>query len=231
MTDRESVDVAIEQLKGFLQRVVIPLKAAKVHLVAHSMGNMVVLKALSDLSELEPSRRPVIGEIIDAAPDVAPDVFGQFAAKIQTGGGNLTVYASAADKALWLSQWLWDRPRVGYITGNGPELIKGVDVIDITSAGMSLFAINHDVYASSPVVVSDMRSILVGERPPDRRTKEFSPVSSQEGKYWIYRGLMENSKWQPRDATYLRPASLTVNSYDVVTLSLFVPSMKNQGVA
>ena len=189
MTDRESVDVAIEQLKGFLQRVVIPLNAAKVHVVAHSMGNVVVLKALSDLSELDPSRRPVIGEIIDAAPDVAPDVFGQFAAKIQTGGGNLTVYASAADKALWLSQWLWDRPRVGYITGDGPELIKGVDVIDITSAGMALFAINHDVYASSPIVVSDMRSILVGERPPDRRTKEFSPVSSQKGKILDLRGL------------------------------------------
>jgi esterase/lipase superfamily enzyme len=192
--DRESVDVAIDKLKGFLQHVIIPLNADKVHVVAHSMGNQIVLKALSDLSELDPSRRPVIGEVVDAAPDVAPDAFGQFAAKIQAGGGNLTVYASAADKALWLSKLVWDRPRVGYITGDGPELIKGVDMIDITSAGMSLFATNHDVYASSPIVVADMRSILVGERPPDRRTKEFSPASSNKGKYWIYRALTEKAE-------------------------------------
>ena len=196
-TDRETVDIAIEQLKGFLQRVVVPLNAAKVHVVAHSMGNMVVLQALSDMSDFDPSRRPVIGEVIDAAPDVAPDVFGQFAAKIQTGGGNLTVYASAADKALWLSKWLWDRPRVGYISGDVPELISGVDVIDITSAGMAIFAINHDVYASSPIVVSDMRNIIGGERPPDKRTKEFSAVSSERGKYWIFHALSEKLEAMP----------------------------------
>ena len=192
MTDRESVD-AVEQLKGFLQRVVIPLNAAKVHLVAHSMGNMVALKALSDLSELEPARRPIIGEIIDAAPDVAPDVFGQFAAKIQTAGSNLTVYASAADKALWLSQWLWDRPRVGYITGDGPELVKDVDVIDITSAGMSLFAINHDVYASTPTVVSDEKHPCWRATAGSPDQKVF-PCQLAKGKYWIYRGLIENSE-------------------------------------
>jgi esterase/lipase superfamily enzyme/DNA-binding SARP family transcriptional activator len=192
-TDRETVDIAIEQLKGLLQRIVVPIGAAKVHLVAHSMGNLVLLRALSDLSEFEPSRRPVIGEIIDAAPDVAPEVFAQYAAKIRNGGGNLTVYASAADKALWFSKWLWGRPRVGYITTDGPSLIAGVDLIDITSAGMAIFAINHDVYAASPVVVSDMRRIIVGERPPDKRTKEFSQVDAEGGKYWIFRALEETA--------------------------------------
>lgn len=194
LTDRETVDIATEQLKGFLQRVVAPLGAAKVHLVAHSMGNMILLRALSDLSDVDPSRRPVIGEIIDAAPDVAPDIFAQFATKIRTAGGNLTVYASAADKALWISEWLWGRQRVGYIASDGPALITGVDLIDITSASMAIFAINHDVYASSPIVVADMRSILLGERPPDRRTKEFSKVSSKKGKYWIYRTFAQRSR-------------------------------------
>lgn len=193
-TDRETVDIATEQLKVFLQRVVARLGAAKVHLVAHSMGNMVLLRALSDLSDIDPSRRPFVGEIIDAAPDVAPDVFAQFATKIKSAGGNLTVYASAADKALWISEWLWGRPRVGYIADEGPALISGVDLIDITSAGMQIFAINHDVYASSPVVVSDMRSVILGERPPDRRTKEFSPTSSEKGKYWIYQAFTEQSQ-------------------------------------
>ncbi len=189
LTDRETIDIATEQFKDFLARVVVPLKASKVHLVAHSMGNLILLRALSDLSARDASRRPILGEVIDAAPDVAPGVFRQFAGKIQAAGGNLTVYASAADKALWLSNWLWDRPRVGYIPDDGPELISGVDLIDITRAGMALFATNHDVYASNPVVVADMRKILGGERPPEKRTKQFHPVDSQQGKYWVFRTL------------------------------------------
>jgi esterase/lipase superfamily enzyme len=186
-TDRETVDIATEQLKNFLQRVVAPLGAEKVHVIAHSMGNMVLLRALSDLTDGDATRRPAIGQVIDAAPDVAPEVFAQFSAKIRSKGGNLTVYASAADKALWVSKWLWGRPRVGYITGDGPTLIDGVDTIDITKAGMRLFSINHDVYASSPIIVADMRSILVGSGAPHERTKEFGAVKlPNKGQYWRY---------------------------------------------
>jgi esterase/lipase superfamily enzyme len=191
LTDWQTVDVPIEHLRGFLQGVIAPLNASKVHVVAHSMGNVVLLRALNQLMDLDPARRPVVGEIIDAAPDVAPEVFSQFATKIRAGGGNLTVYASAADRALVVSRWLWGRQRVGYIAGGTPELIDGVDLIDITRAGMALFAINHDVYASSPVVVSDMRNILLGERPPDKRTAEFTSVTTKKGKYWVYQGLKD----------------------------------------
>ena len=55
-----------------------------------------MLRALSDLSDADPSHRPVIGEIIDAAPDVAPDVFAAFAKDIQATGGKLTVSGGIA---------------------------------------------------------------------------------------------------------------------------------------
>jgi hypothetical protein len=77
-------------------------------------------------------------------------VFSQFATKIRAGGGNLTVYASAADRALVVSRWLWGRQRVGYIAGGTPELIDGVDLIDITR-GLCLEPRRRLGYAQYPV--------------------------------------------------------------------------------
>jgi esterase/lipase superfamily enzyme len=186
LTDRDTVDIAAEQLKHFLLQIVAPIDARKVHIIAHSMGNLVLLKALGELMDVPASNRPRIGEVIDAAPDVGRDVFEEFATKIMADGGKLTIYASAADKALFFSQWIWGRHRVGHISGSKPELIPGVDLIDITKAGMALFSLNHDVYAASPIVVADMRNILNDERPPDKRTKEFIPTTSPNGTYWVY---------------------------------------------
>jgi hypothetical protein len=61
-------------------------------------------------------------------------------------------------------------------------IVKGVDTID-TSAG--LFDMNHELYASNPILVADIRRIIEkGEWPPDKRTKEFEQVSSKDGIYW-----------------------------------------------
>lgn len=193
-SDRDAVSVGSEDLEIFLKQVVAKVGADKVHIIAHSMGNMIVLNALSDLGTWPSEERPSIGEILDAAPDVAPIVFSRFASKIGKAGGKLTVYASSADKALWLSQWLWGRSRVGFVSDEGPTLVRGVDTIDITNAGMAIFATNHDVYASNPFIVSDIRRLFAGDRPPHIRTKEFQRVASENGDYWYFRSLHPTSE-------------------------------------
>jgi hypothetical protein len=51
---------------------------------------------------------------------------------------------------------------------------------------MGLFSLNHDVYASNIVIVDDMRGILRGDRPPDKRTTEFTPLVEEGSTYWKY---------------------------------------------
>ena len=189
-SDTETVDIGAEHLRQFLEKVVVETKAAKVHSLP-TAGELVLLRALEKIGSDAPALRPVIGEIIEAAPDVDADVFKQKVESIKPMGANLTLYASASDKALWLSGWLRGAgARAGFISENRPLIVAGIDTIDITRAGTDLFGLNHDVYSTSPGIIADMRRIFEsGERPPDKRTREFEPVASKEGTYWRLRPL------------------------------------------
>ena len=78
------------------------------------------------------------------------------------------------------------RPRAGFI-GDKALIAPGVETIDVTDAGTSYFALNHDVYASNPVLVEDMQRILKDrQHPPDQRTGAFEPVAANDGTYWRY---------------------------------------------
>jgi esterase/lipase superfamily enzyme len=160
-------------------------KVNKIHFIAHSMGNMVLLDALDRIAAARPPY--AIGEIISAAPDVDRDLFGRVTKSIRSAGGRFTLYASRSDWALRVSEWRWGNAPAGFFR-NAPLIVAGVDTIDITAAGTSLFALNHDLYTSSPVLVADMRRIIhLGERPPDKRTDEFERLDSKEGVYWRLR--------------------------------------------
>jgi esterase/lipase superfamily enzyme/Flp pilus assembly protein TadD len=187
--DSDTVDLAADHLEEFLEKVVAETKATKIHFVAHSMGNMVLLRALDRVGSDRPALRPAIGEIIHAAPDVDPDTFAKIAKRIKARGANITLYASSSDWALWASGKARSRPRAGFISKESPLIVAGVDTIDITRAGTGLFGLNHDTYSESPTIVGDMRRIIArGERPPDRRTKEFEAVVAKEGgTYWRLR--------------------------------------------
>lgn len=196
--DSKTADLAVPHLKHFLEKIVGEMGVTKIHFIAHSMGNKLLLRSLAQIVEKDPDLRPRIGEIIDAAPDVDADEFAQLVDKIKTGGAKFTLYAAETDKALWLSGALRHRPRAGFINGKplivrdeaGKEVIA--DTIDITNGGKGawydLFALNHDLYSSNPIIVGDMKRIIEqSERPPDKRTKEFEEVRSAERTYWRLR--------------------------------------------
>jgi len=188
-SDRETVDLATAHLKQFLDRIVAETNVARIHFVAHSMGNMVLLRALERIAADASKPRYAIGEIITASPDIDPDLFVEMTKTIRAKGGGFTLYASRGDWALRISGWFRDRARAGFIQGK-PLIVPDVDTIDITAAGTNLFAWNHDLYASNPILVADMRRLFErSERPPDKRTKDFERVEAKEGIYWRLRPL------------------------------------------
>jgi esterase/lipase superfamily enzyme/Tfp pilus assembly protein PilF len=184
--DRDTVDIAADHLRDFLQRIVAETKVTRIHFIAHSMGNMVLLRALDRVAREDANLRGLIGEVIEAAPDVDATVYRHLLEAINPEQlHKFTLYAARADWALRISGWLRGNARAGYVSKDQPLIVKGVDTIDITSAGTSLFDMNHDLYASNPILVGDIRRIIEkGEWPPDKRTKEFEQVSSKDGTYW-----------------------------------------------
>ncbi len=193
-TDRASADKAAGSLADFLGMVEAATGVETIHLIAHSMGNRVLLPALVKIVRDAKSRvRLKIGEVILAAPAVPRKEFFQWIDELGHHGlHRFTLYASATDKALWAGFWREGLTVLaGYVDGDHPLLNANVQTIDLSEAGtIGLTNLNHDVFASNPVMTEDMRQLLqTGQRPPHKRvpTLEQRSAESKAGTYWYYR--------------------------------------------
>ncbi len=181
--DRAIADQSAESLAQFLQQVQQITGDARIHIVAHSMGNRVLLPALA--SATSTAVRAKIGEVILAAPAVPQVEAMRWLDQLNEQGlRHFTLYASKVDLAMWAALAFTEGTLLAGHSYNGqPFLHPGLESIDISEAGLTL-DLNHDVFASNPVMVEDMRQLLQkGVRPPDHRLSTLEP----RGSYWYYR--------------------------------------------
>jgi esterase/lipase superfamily enzyme len=178
--DRDNAQLAADPLRKFLETVVAETKAKRIHIIAHSMGNVALNEAFQSM-DTEALNKLNLGEMVLASPDLDPDLFQRTYLRLQMRG-------ATSDWALWSSSWLRDRPQLGYIPAGGPKrIVPGTDLIDITAVNADIFSLNHDLYANSPAVISDLRRLLKeGKRPPETRTVELKKLSVKSGVYWRY---------------------------------------------
>ena len=103
-----------------------------VSIIAHSMGNQLLLPTLRNLDRKNPEVAR-INQIILAAPDVDRDSFQFLATQIRGIGQGMTMYASSNDVALSISRrFAGGIPRAGDVpVGVGPIVVAGVDTIDV----------------------------------------------------------------------------------------------------
>ncbi len=158
-----------------------------VNVLAHSMGNVVVLDALANNAR---TSEPVsIGELIMAAPDVDRDQFLQLAPEVRKIVKGMTLYASSSDKALTISRSLTGTPRAGDVPSDGPVLLPKIETIDVTAVGEELLGLNHNVFAATRALIDDIKIVLTtGQRPPHNRLSQIRPYpeAPSEPTYWRY---------------------------------------------
>jgi len=67
--------------------------------------------------------------------------------------------------------------RAGFVGDKGPLVVAGIDTIDASDTSTDTLAVNHNGYAESAALLSDI-SLLIGggERPPFQRNKVFKEV-------------------------------------------------------
>lgn len=160
--DRESAFYSRDFLEEGLRGIARDIGAARMDILAHSMGTLLTLEALRQASiRGDGSFGGKLRNVMLAAPDVDLDVFKTQMREIKRP---VTVFVSADDRALDFSRrFAGGKTRLGALsakdTQDVAELGKmGVDLIDLSEVSTS-DSLNHGKFASSPKVVA-----LIGKR-------------------------------------------------------------------
>ncbi|MEM7194677.1 MAG: alpha/beta hydrolase [Pseudomonadota bacterium] len=154
----------------------------RVHVIAHSMGNRVLLSALSG----NPSDTLKLGQIIFAAADVYVQTFNAEFPKLGSVGLSKTSYVSDNDRALFASSLLHSGQRVGYPENNMVYCTKGMETIDTSpiNNGLSMFGLNHSYISDDRSVITDVGYLLEhGHKADDRKGLRQLPNQP----YWTFR--------------------------------------------
>lgn len=193
--DRGSVEQSEPLLADFLKLVVQKSGAKSISLIAHSMGNELLLRVLERLRPQVPEG-VVISQVILAAPDVDRDKFNIIAREITNFAKGVTLYAASNDRALGYSARFWGAPRAGDVPARGgPLIVPGVDTIDVTAVSTDALGLNHSGYAENPALLDDVRALVAfGTRPPDKRAKNILTVQTDTGTFWRFQATVPDPK-------------------------------------
>jgi esterase/lipase superfamily enzyme len=180
--DEANIEWAKHNMKNFLRDYLTKTKADDIYLVAHSMGNRGLTKALIDLMNEHPELKDKITEVILAAPDIDADVFRRDIAPkmVQKIAKPITLYVSSDDLALIASRKVHGNPRAGD-AGKGVVIVPGVETID--ASGVDTSFLSHSYFATTSTIIEDILDLMKsGKRAPDRETLE--KVSQANVTYW-----------------------------------------------
>jgi esterase/lipase superfamily enzyme len=186
--DQQSALLARKSFISLLSKLRNELGFAKINVIAHSMGNLVVADALANNSSMPGPVR--LQELIMAAPDLDWNYFQQVAPDLRKVSDAVTLYASSSDRAMMLSKAIASGvPRAGDILNGEPIVVAGVESIDVTALGDELFGLNHDVFASSRSTINDI-GLILGKHlhPPEVRLPEIRgvPIDAATPRFWKY---------------------------------------------
>jgi len=182
--DEQNIEWAQANLKGFLEDFFGRSDAQSVYLIAHSMGNRALTRAVASLLAEKPSLGQRLKEVILTAPDIDADVFKRDIAPALTKSGRpITLYASSEDLALVASKKVHGYPRAGD-SGQGLVVVPGIETIDATGTDTSL--LGHSYFAETRSVLSDIFYLVRNGQRAEQRFG-LQRVDTQAGKYWVFK--------------------------------------------
>ena len=175
--DLETAHQTARNLRLFIETLSEIDAVRRIHIIGYSAGTRVVAGALHQLS-LE-GKRQKLGHVILAGSDVDRDLFaGMLDDGMLDVVDSLTIYQSAADKALGAVRFLASRHRVGELLGTkdmDPAMVSFLRLrpkltfINVTEAEGATSGNGHGYFRSSPWTSSDILLTLYLGLPPAER--------------------------------------------------------------
>jgi len=158
--DEKFVNESVRALVTFITQLQQIGGVDTLHILAHSMGNRCLIRALEILKKNKENCK--LGQLIFAAADVSVNDFPlikEFPKSLRR-----TIYTNSEDKALLLSSILNDDLRVGE---NFIE--KRADSIHVIPELYQDLELMHTYFGDSRPVVADWTQLIYYNTPPDKR--------------------------------------------------------------
>jgi esterase/lipase superfamily enzyme len=180
-----ATDQSPEHLAAFLRLLVNEVQPRRLHIIAHSMGNEVLCRALLTLngsSATIPDH--CLANVVLAAPDVFKTVFcDRFATSVVKFARHVTLYASSCDLALCASEELHDgMARLGQ-SGDSITVVEGIDTIDADLLKEGV--LYHAYFAEVRSVIIDLIAMILYDRAAvDRCLVSRTDASGQ--RHWFF---------------------------------------------
>jgi esterase/lipase superfamily enzyme len=154
--DRESAMFSRDALEETLTLLLSEGGAAKVHIVAHSMGTLLTIETLRQIWARQGDGLAArLGAIVLASPDIDLDLFANALQRLRSLVPKITVISSTSDKALEVSRRLAGGvARVGAASREQLEEL-GIKVVDASDHG-GWAVIKHDLFLTDP----DVRQVV-----------------------------------------------------------------------
>lgn len=171
--DRQQSIGAAPYLEQFLDLITEDLDVERINIIAHSMGNRVLTKALEDYARdylVRHNRDDLEFRILLVAADVERDVFDAANGAFDNLDANVTIYTSDTDRALHVSNLVNQKKRLGDTDTDKPYIrtAQNYQTIDATAVTTELFGLGHSYYSNNPTILWDMMCTIGETRPQDR---------------------------------------------------------------
>jgi esterase/lipase superfamily enzyme len=175
--DEAAIEASGGKISEFLETFAQHTDADRVHVIAHSMGNRGLLRALDRvIARAAKSSKKPFHHLIFAAPDVDAAVFRDLARDCRDIANHSTLYVSSHDRAIASSGIIHQAPRAGFVPP--VTIVKGIDTIEVSNVDLTL--LGHGYYGAAEGVLYDMRELLVYDTPAKSRAR----VSDSGQGYW-----------------------------------------------
>jgi len=180
--DEASIEASEPAIADFLVNFADRTGATGVHIIAHSMGNRGVLRAVDKIAR-DAQRRAGIpfANFILAAPDIDAEAFLGLSKAYKSVARRTTLYVSERDRALALSGWLSEYPRAGYAPP--VTVCDGIDTISVTN--IDLTVLGHSYFGEAREVLNDMHSLIFKNEPPGERFGIKAALTDAGEAYWV----------------------------------------------
>ncbi|MGG1920913.1 alpha/beta hydrolase [Chryseobacterium sp. NRRL B-14798] len=169
LRDSEMVNASKTSLTEFINSIITMADIKKLHIIAHSMGNVLVTASLNELASNPKysTSLAAIEQIILAAPDIDQNVFkNEILPIFRNVGNSRTMYISDKDVALKASSTIRSLPRLGQA---GAFAFVDKDLYSIDASNIESSGLNHSYIFDTKLLINDLFHLIEGITDPKKR--------------------------------------------------------------